>query len=238
MPDFSVFERFKKDLPWFFKPTDKIILEEGSLELTHEFQQTFPLLHQLVTTAKVIDLKLNDDTYKFLHWKVSEKGSCAWLCKFEAPDVKDIQLLPEHELLLQNIGGIKEYYMDPEETLINNQNFLFLKSECETALGYANIYYEQVLKAENMKAMPIDNLVTFVIEANGSPTVYDLNSKQVYFFSHDCGIEYMIPMEGQPNYTFYHIRGVNNFGEYVETLAKQWIDYIAAGELHYWPLEH
>jgi hypothetical protein len=145
--------------------------------------------------------------------------------------IKDIQLIPEHKLLLKNIGGIKESYNQPDGSFTNNQNFIFLKSGCEMALGYANDHYENMLKEENGTAMPIDNLVTFSMEANGFPTVYDLNTGQVYFFSHDCGLEYAIPMEGQPGSTFYYLKGVSDFKSFVETLANQWTDYIATGEL-------
>lgn len=74
--------------------------------------------------------------------------------------------------------------------------------------------------------MPVDNMVSFVSEANGAETLYDLDTKQVYLFSHDHSFDYVTFVPNQPRYTFHYINGVENFTDYVEALARQWVDHV------------
>jgi hypothetical protein len=186
----------------------------------------FPILNSLINKARVLDVKINADSYQLFSWTTKEGKSCGWLCKVEPANISDIQILPEHQLLLDNIGGIKESYNQPEDAFSSNQNFLFIKSECNRGSSYWTEYYHDMCKDENAEPIPVDNLISFVCEANGAQTLYDLQTKQVYLFADDHSFDYVTFMEGQPQYTFHYINGVTHFIDYVEALAGQWINYI------------
>lgn len=171
------FEQFKLNINWFVKQTDTVNLVEGIVKVNDAFIKNFPLLNDLILSARVLDVTINDNTYKLFSWTTKEGSSCGWLCKLEPKYISNIELLPEHELLLDNIGGIVESYNQPERSFTNNQNFLFLKSECKRGLGYWPEYYHDVCEDLKISPIPVGNLISFVCEANGAQTLYDLNCK-------------------------------------------------------------
>lgn len=227
-PPFQDFEYFKNALSYLFKPKDKFEVSEGSLTLDEEYEKTFPNLYSLVSTARVTNVNFKGDNYKLLAWTLPDDESCGWFCKMEDLTKNNITLLPEHELLLKNIGGIKESYNEPDGSFTNNQNFLFIKSLCIPGLGMSIDHYEESCSYENIKPMPLNDLVTFVEEANGNSTLYNLQTKQVYLYSHDHAFDNVTTVPGQPEYTFHYIDGVTSFVDYVEILAKQWKEHLAA----------
>jgi len=224
---FEDFEEFKGDITWFIKATDRVSIKQSKIDLSSDFEATFPSLARLVKQARVLSITINDGTYRMLSWNRKDNKPCGWLCQLESPGVSDLAILPEHQLLLNNIGGIRESYNPPDDDIFtNNQNFLFIKSECEQGLGYSQVYYDDMCRDLDIDRLPEDNLVMFVEEANGARTLYDLLTKQVYLFSHDHCFNYVTFLEGQPEYTYHLINGVTTFRDYVETLAQQWIAHI------------
>jgi hypothetical protein len=222
---FTDFEDFKLERSYFIRRTDKVIVTSGNITISPEFEKTFPVLNNLMRKARVLDVALRKDTYKLYSWTAKDGLSCGWLCKIEAPETSNIEILPEHQLLLDNIGGIRECFNEPEDAFTNNQNFLFIKSECKRGLDWIEYYYESC-RQNNLEPIPVDNLVSFVHEANGAETLYHIKTRQIYLFSHDHCFDYVTFVEGQPEYTFHYINGVSNFIDYVETLASQWRDHI------------
>lgn len=224
---FPDFEDFKSNISWFIKPDDKITVTNGNIKTSTVFAATFPIINNLINKARVLDVTINQETYKLFAWTTKDGYSCGWLCQFESPGVNDLQLLPEHQLLLDNIGGIRESFNQPEDSFTNNQNFLFIKSECGLGIGgWMKDYYLPACEEENFVPMATDHLVSFVNEANDALTLYDPQTKQVYLFSHDHSFDNVTVVEGQPDYTFHYINDANNFIEYAEALAVQWSDYI------------
>jgi hypothetical protein len=223
---FNDFEDFKLEISWFIQPNDKVTVTNGKITTSTAFATSFPILNNLINKARVIDVKINSDTYKLFAWTTKEGYSCGWLCKFESPALNTIEILPEHQLLLDNIGGIEESFGEPEDSFTLNQNFLFIQSECSRGIEGWMEYYQPLCKQENVVPIPTDHLISFVCEANGAKTLYDLQTKQVYLFSHDHDFENVTVVEGQPEYTFHYINGVNNFIEYAEALALQWTAHI------------
>jgi len=104
---------------------------------------------------------------------------------------------------VDNIGGIEESYEEQEcetEKLTDNQNFLFIKSECESGFDKDwKDYYSDICEEDNLKPLNTDNLLSFAVEANGNTTYYDLKTKKVLLFATD------------------------HCFDYVEKLAKQWL---------------
>ncbi len=217
-------ETFKKNVSWFIKPYDNVEINSTIISLDENFETEFPKLTQLVSKARVSDLTIITKPYKLLAWDCKDGGICGWLNKFEPDTISDIDIIPEHKLLLKNIGGIVESFNEPENTLSLNQNFLFIKSQCSKGIGDWNEYYEMLCEEENLPQIDYSNFISFVQEANGALTLYDKNTNQVYLFSHDHSFENVDFLENQPQYTFHKIKGIQTFKDYVETLADQWLE--------------
>jgi hypothetical protein len=223
---YQEFEDFKSCNSLFLKPNDKVRLTEGSSISNRAFAALFPNLNILITSARVLDVTINNDHYKLYSWTSKEGKNCGWLCQLEAPNLSDIELLSQHQILLTNMGGVRECYNEPDGSFTNNQNFLFVKSKCKRGPGYWTEYYHDMCREAGVQPMPVDNLISFVYEANGAQTLYDLKTGQVYLFSNDHNFDYVTFMKGQPQYTFHYFNGVNNFTHYVEMMATQWLNHV------------
>jgi hypothetical protein len=230
--DNTDFDIFKQEISWFIKPTDKIELTKTELNFSDNFISTFPTLYKLVSQARILGITLtrqNENTYyKLLSWTNKENLKSGWLCKFDKQE-NEIVILQEHQLLVDNIGGIQESYKQLEtdkEILTDNQNFLFIKSECTNGIGGWDEYYEDMCKEYEKPQIDFKEFICFVQEANGDVTLYDRKTKEVMLFAHDHCFENVEFLENQPEYTFHKINGITNFIDYAETLAHQWLDNI------------
>ena len=222
------FEEFKMSVPWFFGESEKVELlkTEESLVLNNEFQDTFPKLTRLIQKARVLNVRINEQSYKLFSWTNKENWSCGWLSKIESDSISQITILDEHSLLLNSIGGIQECYNQPESNLLDNQNFFFIKSECLDGIGSYDKYYEDMCNEGKRKKIDYSSFISFVQEANGSLTLYDLRSKKVMLFSHDHCFDEVEFMDDQPKYTFHTFKKIKTFTDYVEELANQWLNEI------------
>lgn len=224
-------ETFKENVSWFIKPHDNVEIKSTFISLDEIFKTEFPNLTKLVSKARVSDLTIMSKSYKLLVWDTKYGGICGWLNKFEPDTISDIDIISEHKLILNNIGGILESFNEPENTLSLNQCFLFLKSQCSRGIGDWNEYYETLCEEENLPQIDYSKFISFVQEANGALTLYDKNNRQVYLFSHDHSFENVVFLENQPQYTFHKINGIQTFTDYVETLADQWLEITAGTDI-------
>jgi hypothetical protein len=222
------FETFKKDITWFIKPTDKVEFLDSNLDinLSDKFQETFPILTNLIQKSRKLKLTINNQVYRLFYWTNKDNISIGWLNKIESDKTNEIQLIEEHELLLKEIGGIQESYNQPEPSLTNNQNFLFIKSEGSKGIGAWDDYYEELCKEENKPQIDYKDFICFVQEANGDLTLYDKTTKEVLLFAHDHCFDNVEFLENQPEYTFHKINEIETFVDYVENLATEWTNEI------------
>ena len=219
------FEEFKNDITWFIKANDRVELlgMEENISLSNEFVSTFPKLTELVQQARILNLKINGQSFKLFSWTDIDDLSCGWLSKIEPESESGINISIEHKILLNGIGGIKESYNEPEPCLANNQNFLFLKSECTNGIGDWDYYYDDMCNEYQMSKIDSSDFISFVQEANGALTLYNPENNEVLLFSHDHSFDNVEFLENQPKYTFHRIKGVKSFTDYVEKLAEEWI---------------
>ena len=220
------FDAFKKDITWFLKPNSDIDFKDLELNISKEFKATFPKLSGLVQKARVTNIKIDSESYILFAWDNIDNQICGWLNKVEEPDSYECEMIEEHKLLLRDIGGIKESFNEPDDSFTNNQNFLFIGSECMRGIGDWDEYYSMMCENENCEKINSSNYLAFVYEANGALTLYDPDSKKVLLFSHDHCFENVDFLENQPEYTFHRFNNVVTFTDYVETLADQWIEFI------------
>lgn len=219
--DFQALTNYYK---WLIKESDDVVIGDIQTEiiLSEEFLNTFPKLSRLLKKARILNLTINSIPYKLYSWTNSKGIRCGWINKFEPESKSNLKIIKEHKLLLNEIGGIWESYNQPEPSLTNNQEFLFIESECLSGIGGWDEYYQLVCKQENLKEIDYSDFVGFVREANGDVTVYNPSNKEVLLFAHDHCFENVKFLDNQPDYTFHKINNVTTFVDYVEELASEW----------------
>ena len=163
-------------------------------------------------------------------WEIGDEIS-GWMCQFDKPN---IQLIEEHQILVDNIGGIIESFNGPESIEVNgvdynysltlNQDFMFVASMNTNNMSWEEFYLEWCGR-DDFKPIDLSNSVFFTREANGAQYFYDRRTKEVKLFSHDNAFRFIEPIPNQPERMMYTIKGVNNFEEFVEMTAKQWSKY-------------
>ncbi|TLX24137.1 hypothetical protein FE904_17885 [Chryseobacterium indologenes] len=220
-------QAFRKNIPWAISDSDHIEFSEmeKGITLSEKFTETFPVLTNLINNARILDLKINGQPYYLLSWTNKDNESCGWLNKIEQ-DSSRLPFIEEHQLLLNEIGGIQESYQQPDRAFTNNQNFLFLGSACSTGIeGWEN-YYEETCGQDQKSPIDYNNLISFAEEVNGNLTLYDPKTKKILLFAPGHAFENVEPLKNQPEYTFYTINSVPTFVDYVETLATEWKEEI------------
>ncbi|WP_459211522.1 hypothetical protein [Aquimarina rhabdastrellae] len=221
------FEIFKSEVSWFHNPNSQVEFEEQQeMRLTEEFKNTFPKLTELILKSRQTYFKINHINYTLFAWDTIDGQICGWLNQRETAEEYKCELIQEHEILLRNIGGIRESFNEPENSFSNNQNFMFIGSECSSGIGDWDDYYSMTCEEDGKKEIDHSNLIAFVCEANGALTLYDPPTKKVFLFSHDHCFDNVEFMANQPEYTFHTYKSVVTFEEYVEALAREWIENI------------
>ena len=215
---------FAEDISWFFQENDKIEIEEKTFYLTNEFKQTFPKLTKLIDCARKTHLRINNIPHILFAWDNIDNEIFGWLNKVEDWENIPNQLIKEHKTLLQNIGGIQESFNQPENSLTNNQNFMFIGTKCSFGIGSWDEYYKETCNEENVETINHSNLICFMEEANGNMTFYSPTSKEIILFASDHYFEGITPLDGQPEYSFYKYDKIKSFTDYVEKIANEWIE--------------
>lgn len=213
---------FINDISWFFQENDTVEIEEKSFELSEDFKLIFPKLTRLIDGARKTHLQINNVPHILFAWNNTDGEIFGWLNKMERLESLPDQLSKEHRLLLQNIGGIQESFNQPEDSLTNNQNFMFIGSKCNRGIGAWDEFYKEVCNEEKIQPLNHSHLIRFVEEANGNITLYDSTSNEVLLFASDHCFDHVTPLAGQPEYTFYQYESIATFTDYVEQLAHEW----------------
>jgi hypothetical protein len=244
----SNLDLFIADRPWTL-PKDatlKITYEGKAKSLSPEFVAHFPQMARLIHSAEVTELTANGTHRRLYTWVHRSGKKWGWLTDLdstlnshsgrapEATHALATDILPEHSLLVDAIGGIQEYFNDPsadgrdhkdEDSMFTwAKNFTFSLPWCFKMESQAEVYDEQMWVhepvAKNLQVV-IDDLLCFSQEANGNLTLYHRKTGQIYMLLVDHAFDYVELLPGHPH-CFYTIKGVNTFTDYVETLAEQW----------------
>ncbi|MCB0835170.1 MAG: hypothetical protein KDE26_26825 [Bacteroidetes bacterium] len=220
------FEEFKRDVSWFIdrKKQVEIITENSPFQLSLEFANTFPKLTRLLKIARVVEINMNNDSFKLASWTNKNQQPFGWLIKKEQQG--ELPLIPNHRLLLEEMGGIIERYNEPENSWSNNHEFMFLESGCALGINDWDEYYEGCCKFEDLEPIDYKGFISFAQEANGNITLYNPINKAVMLFATDHSFDNVEFVKDQPEYTFHTINEVAEFKDYVELLAHEWLENI------------
>jgi hypothetical protein len=222
------FEQLKrKKLSIFHNNEDYDFKHSKPVHITVAFKKQFPILTLLVEQARVLDVIIKKSAYKLLSWdEKNSDTSMGWLCKAPA-NYPPLPFLEEHRMLADCIGGIFEVYCNNEaDRLDMNQNFMFIPEYCEQGLGKTRESYEHVCSLYKVEPITTEHLLEFAHEAGGIHSFYDPNTAEVLIYAPDHSSTYLLQLPNQCEFTFYTIRGIRTFTDYVETLAQQWLDWV------------
>lgn len=225
------FQAFQNEISWFnYKKEPIEVFEINEFNLTQKFRELYPITTELITKSYKTGVEFKGKTMILFSWEIGGE-ICGWLCQFDKPK---IQIIEEHQILIDNIGGIIESFNGPESIDINginynytltlNQDFIFVGSKNADKLDWED-YYVNRCKELGMKPIDLSNSVFFTKEANGARYFYDRETKEVKLFSHDHAFRFVEFLPNQPEYTMHKISGVNDFIDFVEMIAKQWKKY-------------
>ena len=225
----SDWQDFITDITWFVKKDDVVTLgqtERASPQFfdpDSKFSAAFPRLTSLLHKARVTEIIVNATTHHLYAWDEAEGRALGWLCCPPPADVPDF-LHPDHKLLLRHFGGITERFNEPQSWLLNLNSAL-----AEYNIGFGG--WEENFRDHCMlyglsPIVDMSQFLCFAFEANGNLNAYHLQTGEVIMYAHDHAFDFVIPMEGCPEYTLYRIKGCANFRSWIETVAGQWLDVI------------
>ncbi|TAE03050.1 MAG: hypothetical protein EAZ97_01975 [Bacteroidetes bacterium] len=206
--------------------------------LTIKFKNTFPNLTLLVEKAEVTEVSVHGLFRRVFVWQNQESEKIGWLLDQGTeigndenmnyqkiiPQISDF--LAAHLLLIQNIGGIIEVLEDQEDEKLFTfgKNFLFSNKYCyqfssqQVLEKYVGTGFDYNFKAEEM--------LCFVEEINGSKTFYNKQTGEVFLFGCGYDMESILELDKSQKYPVYTIKNAKIFVEYVEELAKQWLNLL------------
>ena len=225
------FQAFKNEISWFnYKKEPIEVFEIPKFNLTKKFKEIYPITTDLINKSVKTGIEFKGKSLILFTWEIGDEIS-GWMCQFDKPN---IQLIEEHQILVDNIGGIIESFNGPESIEVNgvdynysltlNQDFMFVASMNTNNMSWEEFYLEWCGR-DTFKPIDLSNSVFFTREANGAQYFYDRRTKEVKLFSHDNAFRFIEPIPNQPERMMYTIKGVNNFEEFVEMTAKQWSKY-------------
>lgn len=225
------FNAFQNEISWFnYKKEPIEVFEIDKFNLTQKFQDIFPTTTELINKSVKTGVEFKGKSMILFTWEIGEEIS-GWMCQFDKPT---IQLIEEHQILIDNIGGIIESFNGPESVELNgidynytltlNQDFMFVGSMNTDKLDWEEYYIDRC-KELGIKPIDLSNSVFFTKEANGAKYFYDRKTKEVKLFSHDHAFRFVEFLPNHPEYTMHKINGVESFTEFVELNSNQWKKY-------------
>ncbi|HMM04019.1 MULTISPECIES: hypothetical protein [unclassified Dysgonomonas] len=207
-------------------------IHDGKITFPKEFATLFPKMTRLLDKAYKIEFTLNgNQRFRQYIWTLNGGNTIGWLCKLEHCVPQGRNIIPEHILLSQNMGGIVEYWLEDNtmeaESFIDNNQFTFSLVDSTVGIGGWEENYADECKSQGIEPMDTSDFLTFALEANGNTTFYNHKTKEVFVYLHDDYSPFGItPHKGHPLCTIYQYDKAPTFVDFVEILAGQWLQVI------------
>jgi hypothetical protein len=207
-------------------------IHDGKMTLPKDFAVLFPKMTQLLDKAYKVEFTLNgNQRFRQYIWTLNGGSTIGWLCKLEHCVPQGRNIIPEHILLSQNMGGIVEYWLEDNtmeaESFIDANQFTFSLVDSTVGIGGWEQNYADECKLQGIEPMDTSDFLTFALEANGNTTFYSHKTKEVFVYLHDDYSPFEItPHKGHPLCTIYQYDKAPTFVDFVETLAGQWLQVI------------
>src|SRR4029453_111797 len=180
-----------------------------------------PARAPLLGTARTSTVSVGDEAF-VLFWGEGRDCVLSWLAR--PPERAADGLYPPHRTLLSEFGGVTERGGEFEDQWLLNTNESLTAAEASHDAAFLQDYawaFEDV-----PGGIPIDMTAYYSIsrEANGNDTLCHRVAGDVLMFAPDHSFDHVVPLHGCPDYTLYRIKGAPGFVQWVEAVAKQWLD--------------
>jgi hypothetical protein len=217
---------FIESVPWFVRPEQTIEIEETltGYRTAATIPPQFQALGTLLARASWTRVSIDGSLYDLLGWHNGDGARCGWLC---LPPTQDpsAAIYSEHRSLLTTFGGIVQQFNEPEEEnwLLNLDDALTEKEALEDISFIQDIARE----AYDGFILPVElsEYYTIAKEANGNLTLCHRVNGGIIMFAHDHSFEHLTVLEKCPEYSFYTIKNVSTFSDWVSTVANQWLNF-------------
>jgi len=169
-------------------------------------------------------VSIDDSEFILFSWE-APSHVLSWLARPPGHSPEDVY--PAHRTLLSEFGGITERGGEFEgQWLLNTSESLTLQEASHDATFVRD--YEWAFDAVP-GGIPIDLAAYYSIsrEANGNHTLCHRVNGDVLLFAPDHSFTHVVPLAGCPDYTFYRIDSAPGFVDWVEAVAKQWMDDVS-----------
>lgn len=200
--------------------------QDGLFQPTSDFLATFPILSKFLSLARVTDVKINGQAFYIYGWTDINGHSFGWQSPFSVSVTDTTRFHPQHILLLSSFGGIKERWNEPDTWLLNLNSALCAEEISVGWDGWEDYYFDLCNEMQIQPNVNPADYRIFAPEANGNCTMYHYKTGQVLMFAHDHGFSHIKPFENSPEYTLYTINDCPDFRTWVETVAKQWLQFV------------
>lgn len=205
---------------------------DGHVVLSDEFVALFPKMTQLLNKASKVEFTLNGNKrFRQYIWTNADGHTTGWLCRLEHCTPVGRNLIDEHILLSNTMGGIVDYWLadrsEDTKTFIDANIFTFSLTDSRVGVGGWENKYAEACKLHNVEPQDINDFVTFALESNGNTTFYNHKSKEVFVYLHDDYSPFeTTPVDDCRDCALFTYDGVTDFVSFVEQLAQQWLDIV------------
>lgn len=226
MEDWNI---FVESVPWFVKSNSKYIVgdKRKGIDFDNEFISKFSFLSKLLSLADCTSILIDEAEYELFAWTDIEGYRIGWLCPVASKELTD-EIFSDHNLLLNNFGGIIERFNEPDGTWLLNMNDALTVRESLNDASFIEDYRWSFDDEGVEIPIALHDFYSIACEENGNRTLCDRKTGHVLFWAPDHSFDHITVYENCPEFTLYSIDGVFRFGDWVENIAKQWLSCIAA----------
>ena len=217
-------EHFIESIPWFADAGAKVHVSEprDGIELPSSVAAVFPTLAHLLARSQVTPVAVDYVPYQLVAWNTSDKQRMGWLCLMPQAGIPN-NIHAKHTELLNSFGGIIERFNEPDDTWLLNHNDALTGREASNDASFINDYAWAFNDAGVDLPIRLTDYYSLAREANGNTTLCNRKTGQVLLFAPDHAFDFVVPYDGCPEYTLYRINGVVTLGDWVDTIARQWL---------------
>lgn len=217
-------DTFIQSTPWFVDvgANVRVLEPRDGLELPSPVAVVFPTLARLLAQSLVSPVSVNDLAYQLVAWDNAAGQRMGWLCSMPNTSIPG-NINASHMELLRSFGGIVERFNEPVDSWLLNHNEALTARE---ASHDAMFLYDYAWAFDDAGVdLPIRPSEYYCLarEANGNTTLCHRETGQVLLFAPDHDFDFVVPLEGCPEYTLYRINGVVSLSDWVDMIARQWL---------------
>jgi hypothetical protein len=190
-----------------------------------DFEQLFPEFDRILRRACVTSVAIDDARYELFAWSRPDGASCGWLSPLRSADPPS-SLHPDHRVLLASFGGIVErsnQLDELEQWWLLSHNDALTERVARTDATFIGEHYAWAFEEAGVD-IPIELEAFYAIaeEANGNTTFCHRVSGDVVLFAPDHDFDYVERYPDCPEQSLYLLNGAPRFGDWVNTIARQW----------------